>query len=193
LYLLATSRRSQGEPVIGSISRRYARALLEVAAPSGAADTVAEELERVAAALAASDDLRNVMYNPAFDRAQRRQVVEGLIGALSLGATVGNLSKLLVDRDRFRDVASIAQSYRELADEHAGRARASVRTAAPLPAEIAPRLAAALSAAVSRTVSLDASVDPSLLGGAVAQVGSLLFDGSVKTELEELRRSLKGV
>ncbi len=179
--------------MIGSISRRYARALLEVAASEGAADTVAEELERLAAALTASDDLRNVMFNPAFDRAQRKQVAEGLIPVLSLGATVGNLSKLLVDRDRFRDVGSIAQSYRELADEHAGRARATVRTASPLPAEITPKLEAALSAAISRKVSLRAQVDPSLLGGAVAQVGSLLFDGSVKTELEELRRSLKGV
>lgn len=179
--------------MIGSISRRYARALLEVAAPEGAVNSVADELERLAAALAGSDDLRNVMYNPAFDRAQRKQVADGVTRALSLGATVGNLAKLLVDRDRFGEIGSIAQSYRELADEHAGRARATIRTASPLPAEITPKLEAALSAAVSRKVSLQAQVDPSLLGGAVAQVGSLLFDGSVKTELEELRRNLKGV
>jgi F-type H+-transporting ATPase subunit delta len=178
--------------VIGSIARRYARALLEVAAPEGVADAVSDELGRLSGALAASEDLRNVLFNPAFDRAQRSQVIEGLVGALSLGATVGNLARILVDRDRFKQLPGIAESYRELADEHAGRARASVRTAAPLPPEITPRLEAALSAAISRRVSLESHVDPSLLGGAIAQVGSLLFDGSVKTELEELRRTLKG-
>jgi F-type H+-transporting ATPase subunit delta len=178
--------------VIGSISRRYARALLEVAGPQGSADAVADELESLSAALAVSDDLRNVLFNPAFDRQQRQLVVEGLIGALKLGATVGNLACLLVDRDRFRHLGAIAQSYREIADEQAGRARASVRTAVALPAEIAPKLEVALSAAVSRKVSLETRVDPGLLGGAVAQVGSLLFDGSVKTELENLRSTLKG-
>jgi F-type H+-transporting ATPase subunit delta len=178
--------------VIGSISRRYSRALLEVAVPQGAADAVADELERLAGAVKASEDLRNVLFNPAFDRKQRHQVVEALTQTLGLGTTVGSLAKLLVDRDRFRQVGAIAESYREVADEHAGRARASVRTAVPVPAEVAPKLELALSKAVSRKVALETRVDPALLGGAVAQVGSLLFDGSVKTELEDIRRTLKG-
>ncbi len=179
--------------MIGSISRRYARALLEVAVPAGTADEVANELEKLSKALAVSEDLRNVLFNPAFDHKQRHAVVDVLGRELGLGTTVHSLARLLVDRDRFGELQWIAQSYRELADEHAGRARASVRTASPLPAEISTRLELALSKAVSRKVTLQTRVDPTLLGGAVAQVGSLLFDGSVKTELEDLRRTLKGV
>jgi F-type H+-transporting ATPase subunit delta len=184
---------AQGELVIGSISRRYARALLEVAVPNGTADEVADELEHLSEALSVSEDLRNVLFNPAFDHKQRHLVVNELGRALGLGPTVHSLARLLVDRDRFKQLDGIADSYRELADEHAGRARASVRTAAPLPPEVSTRLELALSKAISRKVSIEVGVDPSLLGGAVAQVGSLLFDGSVKTELEDLRRTLKGV
>ncbi len=113
--------------MIGSISRRYARALLEVAGPQGSAEAVADELERLAQAVKASEELRNVLFNPAFDRAQRQSVVDALIGAMSLGPIVGNLARLLVDRDRFSHAGAIALSYRELADEQAGRARASSR------------------------------------------------------------------
>lgn len=177
--------------MIASIARRYARALLEVAAPNGEADAVASQLDALAAAYTASTDLRSVLFDPAFDRSRRHQVVAELGAKLGLGQTVQNFAKLLVDKDRFRELPAIAGSYGELADELAGRARASVATAAPLPADLAPRLAGALSTALSKKVLLETRLQPSLIGGAVAQVGSLLFDGSVRTQLESLRRSLK--
>ncbi|MHB8417358.1 MAG: ATP synthase F1 subunit delta [Myxococcales bacterium] len=176
-----------------SISRRYARALLEVAASlgGGEADAVAAQLAALAQAVDVSADLRNLLFNPAFDRPQRHQAIGALAGALSLGPTVACFAKLLVDKDRFRLLAEIAASYHELADELAGRARASVTTAAPLPPDVARDMERALSGAVSRQVTIEARVQPALLGGAVAQVGSLLFDGSVRSQLESLRRALK--
>ncbi|MHB1844655.1 MAG: ATP synthase F1 subunit delta [Deltaproteobacteria bacterium] len=174
-----------------SIARRYARALLE-ACPDGAkADQAVGELSRLRAALDESTDLRNVLFNPAFERAQRHALVDALAKPLSLGPLTQNLAHLLVDRSRFHFVGGIARAFQELADERAGRSRASVVSASPLPPELAPRLERALSAAVSRNVTVEARVDPSLLGGVVAQVGSLLFDGSVKTQLDGLRRELK--
>jgi F-type H+-transporting ATPase subunit delta len=177
--------------VIASIARRYARALLEVAAPQGEADAVTAQLAVLALSLESSADLRNVLFNPAFDRARRHVVVEALAGSLGLGKTVLSLALLLVDRERFHLLPGIATSYRDLADELAGRARASVTSAAPLPPEMARRVEQVLSGAVSRQVTIESTVQPALLGGVVAQVGSLLFDGSVRTQLENLRRSLK--
>ncbi len=174
-----------------SIARRYARALLQVAAPKGEADAVAQQLDELAAAYAASAELRAVLADPAFDRARRHHVIGALCAAQGLSETVANLAKLLVDKHRFRQLPAIAASYRELADELAGRARAKVATAAPLPADLAPKLEHALSTALSKKVLIETHVQPALLGGAVAQVGSLLFDGSVRTQLESLRRSLK--
>ncbi len=174
-----------------SISRRYARALLQVAISQGEADAVADQIDSLAGALKKSADLGNVLFNPAFDRPQRHQVIDALAGPLGLGSVMLRFAKLLVDGDRFRFVPDIAASYRELADEHAGRARATVTTAAPLPPEVARQVEQALSGAISRQVTIETHVQPALLGGVVAQVGSLLFDGSVRTQLESLRRSLK--
>ncbi len=175
-----------------SIARRYARALLEVASAEGAADAAADQLGRLAAAVTGSTELRGVLANPAFDRAQRHAVVAQVAGALGLGATVLAFAQLLVDRARAGDIPEIAERYRELADEHAGRALASIATAAPLPPDLRPALERALSGAVARTVTLRTEVDPNLLGGAVAQVGSLRFDGSLRTQLDSLRKQLKG-
>ncbi len=99
--------------------------------------------------------------------------------------------RLLVDRDRATELGQIARVYRDLGDELEGRARAQLRASAPLSPEQMKELEGALSRAVGKTVTVEASVDPLLLGGAVAQVGSFLFDGSIKGQLRELRRELK--
>ncbi len=176
--------------VNASIARRYARALLEACPDAAAADQAAAELARLRAALDVSPALRDVLFNPAFDRSRRQAVVAALAGPLSLGPLVRSLARLLVERDRFDHVGAIARAFEALADERAGRARASVTSAAPLPPELAPRLERVLSTSVARNVVVEARVDPALIGGVVAQVGSLLFDGSVKARLEELRREL---
>ena len=177
--------------MIASVARRYARALLEVSGDPAQVDRDAASLGRLWSALEASHDLRDVLFNPAFDRQQREGVVGGLAIALELGPTVANLARLLVDRGRFDQLGAIARSFQELADERAGRARAMVITAAPLAAELGPELARVLSLAVARNVTVEERVDPALLGGVVAQVGTFLFDGSVRTQLELLRRELK--
>jgi len=177
--------------MIASVARRYARALLEVGAETSSIDAFGAELARVAAAMHVAPELRDLLTNPAFSREQRHAALEAVAGPLALSLSVRNLVKLLIDRNRAAQLSDIARIYGELADELAGRARAHVWTAAPLPPELASSLEKALSGAVKRQVTVETSVDSSLLGGAVAQVGSFLFDGSVKGRLKELRRELK--
>ncbi len=177
--------------MISPTARRYARALLSVAPTQRTADTVADELVRLAAAISASAELRGVLANPAFTRAARKQALAALAGPLRLSETAIRFASLLVDRRRIADLSAIADRYHEMADEAAGRVRANVVTAVPLPADLAPRIEQALSGALARPVTLRAEVEPGVIGGVVAQVGSLLFDGSVRSELDSLRRSLK--
>jgi F-type H+-transporting ATPase subunit delta len=174
----------------GSVARRYARALLGLVSPTEA-DAVGEQLEALAVALSISPALRDIMFNPTFDRGTKRKVLLGVARGFNASTMVQNLTNLLLDRNRVDQLPAIASIYRDLSDERSGRARASVVTAQPMPKDLEARLSRALSRVIQREVALQTGVNPEILGGVQAQVGSLLFDGSVKTKLEVLRRELK--
>ena len=114
-----------------------------------------------------------------------------LAGALRLPDEVKNLLLLLADRGRLGYAAAIADRFRDLADAKLGRVRARVTSAVPLSAAEAGRIAERLAGITKGQVLLETAVDPSLLGGVVAQVGSTVYDGSVRSQLEELRRAMK--
>lgn len=176
----------------GSVARRYARALMDLGVADGQFEAYSDELGRLEAAFAASAELRDVWLNPAHGKDRRLAAVAGLTGPLKLSASVGNLLRLLVERQRIVDLSNIARAYRELVDEKAGRVRATVTSAAPLSADLTAKLGAALAGMTKKRIVLDTKVDPSLIGGVTAQVGSTVLDGSLKTQLEQLRESLRG-
>jgi len=177
--------------MIASIARRYARALLDLAVESNSVDAFGLQLQAFAEALDQSAELRNLLGNPAFSRELRQRSLDALVGALGLSPSVANLARLLIDRERATELGQIARIYRDLSDALEGRARAQLRAATPLSPEQVRELEGALSKALRKEVTVEAQVDPQLLGGAVAQVGSFLFDGSIKGQLRELRRELK--
>ena len=175
-----------------SIARRYARALIEVAAEVESLDQVLAQLEQFATTLDNSDELRDVVLNPAYSRAQRTAVVEGVMKAVGVDTTVlANLIRLLTDRNRLGYLADIARLYRDEADRRTGRLRGSVTTAVPMSKDALQRLEQTLEKLTQRNVVLQSKVDPTLLGGATAQVGSVVYDGSIRAQLDDLRRGLK--
>lgn len=174
----------------GSIARRYAQALIEVAGADF--ERVGEELAGVAGALQQTPEMAAVFTNPAVAAEVRRKLLEQIITAGKLSETTGNLLRLLDDRRRVPDVPTIARAYRTLADTQAGRLRAKITSATALPADFATRLEAQLAAATKKTVAVESALDPALLGGVVAQVGNTVYDGSLKNQLEAMRRELKG-
>jgi len=177
--------------IVGSIARRYAKALFGLAVELGRVEPWAEALTALQGAIDGSPDLQDVLGNPIYSKDQRRAVVSELAQALRLDAEPANLLALLADRNRLTYLPGIVATFRELTDGHLGRIRARVRSAAPLDDASANAMALRLAAATNSRVIVEREVDPSLLGGVVAQVGSLVFDGSVHTQLEDLRRQLK--
>jgi F-type H+-transporting ATPase subunit delta len=175
-----------------SIARRYARALIDVASSSSTLDAVGTELSALAAAFSANRELSDVMVNPAYPVSDRMAVVEKLVTTFKLSAATANLLKLLVERNRVGFLPDIQRLYAELADAQSGRVRGTVSSAVPLAPETVKAIETSLQKVTSRAVVLEAKVDPSLLGGVTATVGSLMLDGSVKTQLEQLRRDLRG-
>jgi F-type H+-transporting ATPase subunit delta len=177
--------------VIASVSRRYAKALLNLALETGEHEKVAESLDAVVRAIAASTEARTLAQNPGYTQKQRQQLVDLLAQRLNLPATLVNFLRLLVDRHRFAELADIARSYRDLVDAQVGRVRGTVTSAQPLPPDELERVRRVLSETTRKSLVLELRTDPALLGGIVAQVGPTVWDGSLKTQLERLRKDLK--
>jgi F-type H+-transporting ATPase subunit delta len=175
----------------GSIARRYAKALFGLAVEQDRVEPWSDALVALQAAVDGSPDLLDVLSNPVYSRDQRREIVRGLARSLKLDAEPSNLLFLLGDRNRLAALGDIVATFRGLADQKLGRIRAQVTSAVPLDAASQKALAEKLSKATKSQVIVERSVDPELLGGVVARVGSLVFDGSIKSQLEALRRELK--
>jgi F-type H+-transporting ATPase subunit delta len=171
-------------------ARRYARALFSLAREEDRIDAVRTELDALAELLADNTELRQAIFRPLHPGAERRAVLQAVCQRLGSSPTVRNFCAFLVDQRRVIDLEAICHGYQQLADAAAGRTHASVVTASPLRDEQRERLRRALSARTGQQVEFEESVDPSLLGGAVATVGGLVFDGSLRTQLGQLRASL---
>ena len=173
-----------------SVSRRYARALFELCAANS--DKVLEQMTTLVAALAQNTEMADLAANPAYTRAQRLTVVVAVMAQVpGLDESVGNLVRLLVERGRLGYLGDIARQFRDQADLKAGRVRGKVTSARPLSPEALTRLEKQLEVATQRDVVLECKVDPRLLGGVSAQVGSVVYDGSLRTQLDELQRALR--
>jgi F-type H+-transporting ATPase subunit delta len=177
--------------IMGSIARRYARALFSLAVEKDRVEPWSDALLALQAVIDGSPDLRDVLSNPVYSKEQRRAIVQQLAAALRLDEEPTSLLLLLGDRNRLGYLAAVVAAFREQADRQLGRLRAHVTSAIALDAAATQAMADKLSQATRQQVLLDRAVDPALLGGVVAQVGNFVYDGSLRTQLEDLRRTLK--
>jgi F-type H+-transporting ATPase subunit delta len=174
----------------GAAGRRYAKALFQLASEAGQVAQVRGELDGLAAILAESPDLAAVLLQPLRPVAERRKVLAAVAERMGAGPLLGPFYQVLIGHRRLVDLETIRAEFARLADEQAGLRRAQVRTARPLSGPQLERLRRALAERVGQEVELEVEIDPELLGGVVAQVGDLLLDGSVRTQLRQLRASL---
>jgi len=174
----------------GSAARRYARALFALAEEQGGVDSVRAELADISAALGDHPELRRALLRPLHPAVERKAALAGLAERLGSSVLLRSFLQFLIDQRRLIDFVTIGNEYGRLADAAAGRMGAEVRTARQLSASQLEQLRSALSRRSGRQVDVSVTVDESLLGGVVAQVGDMVFDGSLRTQLRQLRASL---
>lgn len=172
------------------VGRRYARALFELALEDDSVERVAEELDALAATMTGSDELREVLSFPTNTAELRKSVFAGIADRLGTGTLVRNLVQLLVDRNRMTAFSACATAFRELADEHRGQIRGELVSARPLSHEQLEAVRSKLEKMTGKRVLLETREDPSLIGGLVARVGNTLFDSSIRTQLEGIKRAM---
>lgn len=169
---------------------RYARALLDVGLRESDANKIERDLTSFVAAVDASPELKRALTSPRIPTATRRAVVEALTRQIGMEAPPAKLLAMLADRGRLEIYSELLAVYRERLLAHQGIVRGAVTSAAPLGRDKVAALERSLSAATGKTVQLEASVDPSLIGGVVARIGSTVYDGSIRTQLQKVRQQL---
>ena len=173
----------------GEVSRRYAKALVEIAEKQGLLDQVGDQLSTLAGALD-HPELRRVLLNPRFSRQARTSILENIMDSSGSGELMRKFGRLLSAKDRISDLPGIAQQYQALADESRGRVRAQVRAAFELSVEFQEELRVKLSEITGKEVLLEVEKDESLIGGLVCRMGGIVMDGSIKNQLKNLRENL---
>lgn len=176
--------------IAGSVARRYARALVDVAAASGELEVVRQELSGAADLLRAHRELRELLVNPSVLRRVKSQVLDEVASRLALRPLTKSFLRILLEAGRLPALEGVLRAYEALVDDRLGRVKAVVTAAGPLEAEAQRRLQGRLQEMTGKTVYLEVQQDPRILGGLVTQIGSLVYDGSLRTRLAKLREEL---
>ena len=169
---------------------RYAKALLALSQEARTIEAAGQELEEFSGLIDQHADLRHLLVRPWVKGPDRRRVAEAVAERSGCSAVIRNFIGLLAERGRMDHLSEIGQAYRQLVDEALGQVRARVRTAVPLAEPERRRLAESLSRATGKRAIVEDVMDSTLLGGFVAQVGSLVLDGSLDGQLARLRERL---
>jgi len=173
-----------------SLARRYAKALLSIGKEDGKYRDYGVELSSFAYLLERESELQNAIVNPMYPRDDRKKVLDKILEMIQLNPIVNNFINLLFDKQRIDGVLQINEVYQQMVDQLENISRAKVTTATPLSEEMIGRIRQALEQITKGTVVLDVADDPAIIGGIVAQVGDLVLDGSVRTQLQSLKETL---
>lgn len=175
-----------------TIARRYATALADVILAQNEAAEVSGELADWGKMFAANPALLEIFSNPTVGYEQKQRVLSELIERARLRATTANFLRVLLKNQRLADLPQVAAKLSQILDERSGVISADVTSAQTLPAATTSALAESLSKITGKKVNLNFATDESLLGGIVTRIGSTVYDGSVRNQLERLREELAG-
>jgi F-type H+-transporting ATPase subunit delta len=167
----------------------YAHAMFAVARAEGVLPTVEDELYAFGKALEQNTALRESLTDGTLPVENKKAVVEDLIGERANPVTLSLLG-FIIDAGRAREIPKIVDELAAMAASDRQHELAEVRSAVELTAAQRDRLAEALSRATDSQVDVKVVVDPSVVGGVVARVGDLVFDGSIATRLEDAKQAL---
>lgn len=171
----------------GVSGKRHAQAVFQIALEKNELSRWQADLETIASVLG-NPQVVAVLENPKLNLGQKREILQNTLPGI--GPTAMNLASFLVARNRLRIVPDLVAEFARLLNDYYGREQAEVTTAVPISDEEKEKIKRNLATIVGREIVLDLKTDPDIIGGLVARFGDKLIDGSVRTRLQDLRRSL---
>jgi F-type H+-transporting ATPase subunit delta len=176
----------------GSLSRRYTKALFQLAREGGQEDTIGREIEEFYQSFSRSD-LEKVLTNPTFGIDSRKSILVQVTKSQQLSLLTTHFLSLLLERDRLTYLSAILSCYRRLLNEAKGRVEAKVVGASRLETATVERLREVLHGISGKEVVLHQEIDPGLIGGLLVELAGKVYDGSVRTQLEKMKERITRV
>jgi len=176
---------------VASSAPRYARAFAEVAeAAKLDAGAAQQQMRDFAQTLADSVELREILENPSIEMPAKLKVLDAMAGRMAMFKQVRNFIAVILEHRRLPELDEILSEYKQVVDEHAGATEARITSARPLNAEDRAQLEAQISKLAGARVRARYMEDATLLGGAVVEIGSTVYDGSLRAQLQQLKHKL---
>jgi F-type H+-transporting ATPase subunit delta len=175
-----------------SSAARYAKALLDVGRKEGDPAEVGRDLETFVSLATGHEQLARVLVNPAIPAARKVALVGELTSRLAIDPIVGKLVALLAGRDRLVLLPALREEYRRRLLEFTNVVEAEVTSAVPLGDDAVQAIGRAIGARIGRQLALTSRVDATIIGGVVTRIGSVVYDGSVRRQLEKMKDALIG-
>lgn len=184
---------SADKALVTGIAGRYAVALYDLAEDGGLLEEAEGDLAKVAALLDQSDEFAGLVKNPLLSRAEQAATLETVADQLDLAVLTRKFLGTLAANRRLACLAQAVAGFQKLLAHQRGEVTAEVISSHPLSDAQTETLKAKLKSAVGSDVTFDKHVDESLLGGLIVKIGSRMVDSSLKTKLQNLKVSMKGV
>ncbi len=175
---------------IETVARRYAVALADVVTKNGEIEIIRDELGQFAALMTGNPQLLEIFRNPAVPFENKRNVLESLIAKARPAKTTANFLRVLQRNHRLADLPVVNERFNTVLEERAGLITAEVTTAQPLAAAQQTALQTRLQEITGKRVKLDFRINPEIIGGVVTRIGSTVYDGSVKNQLQQLKEKM---
>lgn len=177
---------------VETVARRYAIALADVVANTNEINSVRTELKIWETMINANGDLQTAFRNPAISQNNKEKVLENLIEKTRPTKTTANFLRVLLRNSRLTKIGEINEKFSSVLEERSGAVSANITSARPLSENEKAEMQTNLTKLTGKTVSLKFDIDETLIGGVVTRLGSTVYDGSVKTQLEELKQQMIG-
>ncbi len=174
------------------LANRYAKALFSVAQEENALDEYAKSLTEIATTMSTMPEFKDGVTNPLYPVDVRCKVMAHVAKAMGATQVVMNFLDLVIHKKRAAYLPEIAEAFQILIDTQRNICQGTVVTAMPLTMELNDKLQAALEKITGKKVVLSTKIDPSIIGGIIAKVGDLVLDGSIRSQLQGLKESIKG-
>lgn len=175
---------------VETIARRYAVALADVVAKSGETQIIKDEMKSWESLISSNHDLQTAFRNPAISQADKEKVLNNLIERTKPGKTTANFLRVLLRNGRLNEIGEINRKFSSVLEERSGTVSAQITSARELSDAQKNEVLLNLELLTGKRMNLEFKTDESLIGGIVTRIGSTVYDGSVKTQLQELKQQL---
>lgn len=175
---------------VETVARRYASALADVVVKSGETEVVKNELKSWQELVNSNSDLQNAFSNPAIAHLTKEKVLESLLEKAKPTKTTANFLRVLLRNSRLTELGQINEKFASVLEERSGVLSAEITSARQLSDAEKADLQASLAKLTGKQVNLTFNINEELIGGVVTRIGSTVYDGSVKTQLENLKEQL---